>query len=252
MSSERDRNDTMKKTTYTILAISSLAIASMFTACVKDNPDSPGYEFMPDMYRSPSYETNGLVMQVDSSMVMDTVTHKMVWLRDTVWMANFLAPDGSIPRGFTPFPYENTPQGDSLASIFWKSPMVTTDAIENQGEELYGKYCTYCHGKSGDGNGPLVESGKFPNQPPDYKKLAGDGKLTDGHVYHVITYGKGVMGSHASQLTNEERWKVIAYVQKLARGGKSWTEFKATPVVADSAAATDSAKVEKPVNHAGH
>ena len=28
-------------------------------------------------------------------------------------------------------------------------------------------------------------------------------------------YGKGMMGSHASQLSKEERWKVIRYVQTL-------------------------------------
>ena len=30
-----------------------------------------------------------------------------------------------------------------------------------------------------------------------------------------MTYGKGLMGSHASQLTKEERWKVVYYVQHL-------------------------------------
>jgi hypothetical protein len=30
-----------------------------------------------------------------------------------------------------------------------------------------------------------------------------------------MTYGKGLMGSHASQLTKEERWKVVYHVQTL-------------------------------------
>jgi hypothetical protein len=30
-----------------------------------------------------------------------------------------------------------------------------------------------------------------------------------------MTYGKGLMGSHASQLSQEERWKLVYYVQKL-------------------------------------
>ena len=34
-------------------------------------------------------------------------------------------------------------------------------------------------------------------------------------MFHSITYGKGTMGSHASQLTQEERWKLVYYVQKL-------------------------------------
>jgi len=31
----------------------------------------------------------------------------------------------------------------------------------------------------------------------------------------VIMHGKNNMGSHASQLTYEERWKIISYVMKL-------------------------------------
>jgi mono/diheme cytochrome c family protein len=232
----------MKKTTFTILAFGTVAIAaSMLTACMKDNPDSPGYEFMPDMYRSQSYETNGMEMHIDSMQVMDSATKQLVWKYDTTWMANQLAPEGSIPLGFTPFPYANNAQGDSLASKFWKNPNQVTEAYEKQGEELYNKYCIYCHGQKGDGKGKLVESGKYPNQPPSYIELHDSLKLTDGHVYHVITYGKGVMGSHASQLTNEERWKVISYVKKLGRGGKSIAEASATKATTDTAKADSAA-----------
>jgi len=34
-------------------------------------------------------------------------------------------------------------------------------------------------------------------------------------MYHVIMHGKGIMGSHASQLTYDERWKIVRYVVKL-------------------------------------
>jgi len=39
--------------------------------------------------------------------------------------------------------------------------------------------------------------------------------LTDGKIYHTITYGNGAMGSYASQLDPEERWKVVLYVHHL-------------------------------------
>lgn len=43
-------------------------------------------------------------------------------------------------------------------------------------------------------------------------------------MYHSITYGKGLMGSHASQINQMERWQVIQYVQVLQKGG-SMPEF---------------------------
>ena len=42
-----------------------------------------------------------------------------------------------------------------------------------------------------------------------------DRVITEGSVFHVETYGMNAMGSHANQLTQEERWMVAAHVMKL-------------------------------------
>ncbi len=42
--------------------------------------------------------------------------------------------------------------------------------------------------------------------------------LSEGHIYHTITHGKGRMGAHGSQVSEENRWKIVAYVQKLQKG----------------------------------
>ena len=42
-------------------------------------------------------------------------------------------------------------------------------------------------------------------------------KLDAGHIFHAITYGLNAMGPHASQLTEEERWKIVLYVQELQK-----------------------------------
>ncbi|HEU4719105.1 MAG TPA: cytochrome c [Bacteroidia bacterium] len=201
----------MKNKNIKLLAFGTFALmgAMLLNSCVKENPDSPGFEYMPDMYRSPSVETNG----------------KNAWLKDSVQMGNMIPPDGTVPRGFIPFPYPNTIQGDSLASLFWKNPLPKCDSIEEEGKKLFEINCIYCHGPKGDGQGPLVTSNKYGATPPNYATKYADGVLTDGHIYHVITYGKGNMGSHAYQLTPEERWKVIEYVQRLGRGGKPYSEW---------------------------
>ena len=38
-----------------------------------------------------------------------------------------------------------------------------------------------------------------------------------GKIYHSIMYGLNAMGSHASQLSPDERWKVVMYVQQLQK-----------------------------------
>jgi mono/diheme cytochrome c family protein len=226
----------MKKRTNTLLAFGAVAVAaaSLLSACVKSNPDSPGFEFMPDMYRSPGPETNG--------MYINTATGDS--------LSNRLPAEGSIPRGFTPFPYANSAEGDSLAKMFWtyNSLNIKRDkANEEAGKELYTRYCIVCHGAKGDGNGSLVTSEKYPNQPPSYITRMQENNLSEGHIYHVVTYGKGVMGSHASQLSPEERMQVSLYVQFLGRGGKSLEDYnkaaaEAAAPKADTAAAANTPK----------
>ena len=75
---------------------------------------------------------------------------------------------------------------------------------------MYTIYCVSCHGKKGDGNGHLAQTEKFVGIP-NYK----DRDITQGSIYHVLMYGKGLMGSHSSQLTIKERWQITQYVEKL-------------------------------------
>ena len=42
-----------------------------------------------------------------------------------------------------------------------------------------------------------------------------DRPITEGSIFHVITYGLNSMGSHANQLDAKERWLVANYVLKL-------------------------------------
>jgi mono/diheme cytochrome c family protein len=37
--------------------------------------------------------------------------------------------------------------------------------------------------------------------------------MTEGMMFHSLTYGKNAMGSYASQLSTKQRWMVISYVK---------------------------------------
>ena len=56
--------------------------------------------------------------------------------------------------------------------------------------------------------------GKVYKGIPKYNAKALRG-LSEGHIFHVITHGKGRMYPHASQVSPEERWKIVRYVQVL-------------------------------------
>jgi mono/diheme cytochrome c family protein len=179
-----------------IIRIASFfVLTGVMVACGPKDKNSPGMEFMPDMYRSTSYETNGKTNVFADSMV------------------NRLPASGTIARGYMPYPYANDSLGYENAGHYLKNPIAPTAEVIEKGKELYGKFCVHCHGSGGQGDGKMVESGKYPAPPPSYSGALKN--LPEGKMMHTLMYGKGMMGSHAGQLNAEERWKVIRYIQTL-------------------------------------
>ena len=165
----------------------------MATSCF--DKAKPNYQFFPNMYEAVSYETYS-EHNVFKGGVEAQVPAK-----------------GSIKRGFVPYEIPNTPEGYALAKATLKSPLDSTAINQDKAKELYTVYCAICHGDAGDGKGNLVVKEKFLGVP-SYK----DREITDGSIFHVITYGLNSMGSHANQLSQEERWVVADYVLKLKAG----------------------------------
>lgn len=191
----------MKKQYKTIKFTFATAFAGLLLAglssCGKKDANSPGVEFMPDMYRSPSLE-------VYSTHIIGG---------DTLINTGMRPVKGTIARGYMPYTYPNTADGYEQAGLNLHNPFpaANREQLEKDGEVLYGKFCVHCHGASGAGDGKV--GGKLPGPPPAYNGALKN--LPEGKIFHSITYGKNSMGSHASQLTQEERWKLVCYVQKL-------------------------------------
>lgn len=175
----------------------ALVVVSLFS-CKEKNGLAP--EYMPDMFRSPSIET-----YVDYGEVRDKQHPEM---KDK--MSAMLPVKGTIPRGFTPYPYENTPEGYELAGANLKNPLVYNEQVVKEGEVLFGMFCVHCHGTTGQGDGILVQREKFPPLPV---KFAPGLAIPEGKMFHSITYGRNLMGAHASQLTKEERWKLVLFIR---------------------------------------
>jgi mono/diheme cytochrome c family protein len=91
-----------------------------------------------------------------------------------------------------------------------KSPLTISAGTLTEGKELYSKFCVHCHGGTGQGDGAV--GGKLPGPPPSYTSpplMA----LSEGKMFYSVSFGKGMMGPHAPLLTQEERWKIIAYIR---------------------------------------
>ncbi|MEZ5344237.1 MAG: cytochrome c [Pyrinomonadaceae bacterium] len=118
---------------------------------------------------------------------------------------------GTIPRGFKPFHYGSTPEEAKRAGEELTNPFDATQENLRRGEYIFVNNCTVCHGASGGGDGPVIP--KYPN-PPSFKTDTSRA-LRDGELFHVITRGRLNMPPHESQVSADDRWKVILYIRRL-------------------------------------
>ncbi len=87
-----------------------------------------------------------------------------------------------------------------------------TAALFARGRQRFDIFCSPCHGRSGAGNGIIVQRGMpHPTSYHDPRLRAAD----DQHFFDVITNGYGAMYSYASRVPPRDRWAIVAYIRAL-------------------------------------
>ncbi len=213
----------MKK--FSIIAVVVIMVVSMISC--SNYRRNPGRAYMPDMAYSRAYET-----YASTEVLMNNPNYKGHISYNSMPVA------GTMARGemLDIYPYKNDSIG-YIQSASVKSPFNADSLDLKEAERLYLVNCGICHGAKLDGNGPLWKDGNGP-YPAAPKNLMGDDmkKMAEGTMFHSVTYGKGQMGSYASQLNTKQRWEVIAYIKK-----------KQGPAVAvTNVLVADTAKAAKP------
>lgn len=231
-----------------IVAISAVSLVSCYDPTVKAEADnttkSTGVEYAPQMYHSEAYDPMTQVTEKDAG------SNYFPWIlvgggesdysevkdgHGEFYNSNYYNEHGmnmrtpnatSVARG--ELPYRLAKEDIELASNI----QPTVDAKGNltiayvadstnqlpefdmaEAKALYQRFCSHCHGKTGMADGKVGE--KFGGVPVYASAALKD--LPIGHIFHVITHGKGRMGAHASQLSQEERWKIATFVQTLQK-----------------------------------
>ena len=101
-----------------------LLVVTLLSACVKDT-SKPGYEFMPDMYRSPSLEIYGVNTYFEDSL-------------------NARLPvQGTMPRGYVSFDYDNTVNDYIAAGNRLTNPLELTEENLEKGNQLFQMFCAH-------------------------------------------------------------------------------------------------------------
>lgn len=185
--------------------INLIVFSALLALASCDDNSKPGRIYMPDMAYSRAYET---YMKRDTAFFTTDPAEKggkMIYY-------NGAPAAGTIKRGeMFAYTLPNDSNGYRMSSAV-KNPVDSMSGAEMaEAGRLYNINCGVCHGEKGTGNGPLAERiGAVANLTlPNYVSM------TDGTMFHSITYGKNNMGSYASQLNRKQRWQVISYVRTL-------------------------------------
>ena len=220
----------------------------ILVACGGDS--SPGYEYMPNMYRSPSIETYGEhnIDGYNGVPVEGTIAQGKLSKfnynssdEDFRLAGGYKLDSGAILINYKGDSVSNdgtiinikkekdlvTLGSDTtvLGTSFFPSSFIKDSINLKKGGEIYGMMCAHCHGPTGGGDGKIALA-TFANNPYDVMPAFNDSEkkrprnnlpmtdFTEGHIFHTITYGYGKMGPHASQISEKERWKIVYYIKE--------------------------------------
>ena len=121
-------------------------------------------------------------------------------------------PEGTVARGFLRADAAlwrgQGPDGKFVEQI----PVPLTRALLLRGQERFNIFCSPCHGRTGEGQGMIVQRGfKRPNSF-HVDRLRAE---RAGYFFDVMTNGFGQMSSYAVQVTPEDRWAIVAWIRTL-------------------------------------
>lgn len=200
--------------------LAGVSVGALLSGCA--GGDNPGREYAPNMYHSVAYEPLSQITDESAGTWVNSLDNG----RGEFFNSNKYNPfrmtmrepaPNTVKRnkyGWMPYRSKNVPKDSvPIITVGLRNPLDSTATILAEGKILYETYCKHCHGAKAIGDGKVAD--KFAG----VANLKGDSYLgiTEGHIFHVITYGAGLMGSHGSQVSPEDRWKIAKYVKVLQK-----------------------------------
>ena len=191
------------------------ALTYVMASCAAGGDDT-GREYAPQMYHSVPYEGLSQIKDKESGSWLTSIEGAGEFYNsnpNNPNEQNMREPvPNTVPRnkkGYLPYRLAQADLGlgaEVLSPLDSGNQQVITD-----GKLLWDRFCGHCHGPKGQGDG--LVAAKYPG----VANLTGlaYAEITEGHIFHVITMGKGLMGAHGSQLSPDERWKIARYIKEV-------------------------------------
>ncbi|MEY3853994.1 MAG: hypothetical protein RIS68_8 [Bacteroidota bacterium] len=194
-----------------LILLAGLALGML--SCGKD-PNDTGTEFAPNMYNSVGYEPM-TQLDGDTNKINPLGMNMRLPVAGTVSRKKYSGADSLKKAFLSQELISKTIPNDSISysEALLTNPLAATPENIEAGKLQYERFCQHCHGETGKGDGLVAKAYKgVPVYSSDALKA-----VNDGHIYHVITHGKGRMWPHGSQISSQNRWKIVLYVHELQK-----------------------------------
>ncbi len=175
------------------LLVVALLAGPLGAGCEEDPAPETNLEYMPDMVASVAYDSFAPNPNTRDGRTL------------------MAPPAGTIPRGYQPLHFVAGPAEATRAGRELTNPVPDCDAARQRGGVGFQRWCSPCHGHEGLGDGLVAL--RFP-RPPSLVAPHAKG-LPDGQIFHIVTFGQGLMPPYGQQIVQEDRWKIARYVRQL-------------------------------------
>jgi mono/diheme cytochrome c family protein len=191
----------MSARTLNIVLFAAFVATLALNWMLRTDPTAPNREFIPEMVRTARYNAFSPNGNFPDGKTLQSPM------------------PGTLPRGYRLLHYQAGPAEAQRAAEELPNPWASADAAAvARGAFVFTNFCRACHGASGRGDGPVGQRG-FPAPPSLLAEHAV--KMKDGQIFHVLTFGQNNMPSYASQLSPDDRWKVILFLRTLQAPSQS-------------------------------
>ena len=158
-----------------------VAGCAFLAACRQDMHDAPRYEPL----EASTFFTDG---RGSRALVANTVARGMLREDEHLYQGKI---DGQLTDSF---------------------PMPVTAEVMARGRERFNVFCAPCHGRTGQGNGMVVQRG-FRAPPSFHEERLRTAPV--GYFFDVQTNGFGAMADYAAQVPVADRWAIAAFIRAL-------------------------------------
>ena len=158
-----------------------VAGCAFLAACRQDMHDAPRYEPL----EASTFFTDG---RGSRTLVANTVARGMLREDEHLYQGKI---DGQLTDSF---------------------PMPVTAEVMARGRERFNVFCAPCHGRTGQGNGMVVQRG-FRAPPSFHEERLRAAPV--GYFFDVQTNGFGAMADYAAQVPVADRWAIAAFIRAL-------------------------------------